>query len=150
LTLSIIFVIERSHPQQNYHLQLPAPYNTIMLGGVRPIIIHTPEIVMPSDDEDKQFIGVPDYCRSWPASDIKDWPGLDKAELGKPDEEGGCWTGGKHHLWHGNPHLAHHIQVQGVSVDGFPFVGPVPGRAQHFINAAFTGHGMYKTPVLGH
>ncbi|XP_014550225.1 hypothetical protein COCVIDRAFT_43181 [Bipolaris victoriae FI3] len=109
----------------NYHLQLPAPYNTIMLGGVRPIVIHTPEKVMPNDQEDKQFVGVSDFCKSWPASDIKDWPGPAMAELGKPADEGGCWTG-----------------IQGESVDGFPFVGSVPGHEHQFINAAFTGHGM--------
>jgi hypothetical protein len=66
-----------------------------MLGGVRRIITHTPEIIMPNDEENKQFIGVPEFCQSWPASDIKDWPGPAKAELGKPTEEGGCWTGSK-------------------------------------------------------
>lgn len=64
-----------------------------MLGGVRPIVIHTPEVVMPNDQEDKQFVGVSDFCKSWPASDVKDWPGPAMAELGKPVDEGGCWTG---------------------------------------------------------
>jgi hypothetical protein len=69
-----------------------------MFGGVRPIIIHTPEVVMPNDEEDKQFVGVSDFCKSWPASDVKDWPGPTIAELGKPDDEGGCWTGSKYNL----------------------------------------------------
>ncbi|KAH7093660.1 FAD dependent oxidoreductase-domain-containing protein [Paraphoma chrysanthemicola] len=109
----------------NYHLQLPEPYNTIILGGARPIIIHTPDSVMMNDEEDKQFVGVPEFCESWPASDIKDWPGPITAELGKPADQGGCWTG-----------------IETSSADGFPFVGPVPGREGQFINAGFSGHGM--------
>jgi len=50
---------------------------------------------MMNDEEDKQFVGVPDFCRSWPASDIKDWPGPKIAELGRPENKGGCWTGGE-------------------------------------------------------
>jgi hypothetical protein len=92
---SRLLAFKHSYRGQNYHLQLPAPYNTIMLGGARPIIVHTPDAIMPSDEEDKQFVGVSDFCKSWPASDIKDWPGPSTAELGKPDDEGGCWTGGK-------------------------------------------------------
>ncbi|KAH5523074.1 hypothetical protein HBI52_057090 [Parastagonospora nodorum] len=99
----------------NYHLQLPAPFNTIMFGGARPIVIHTPDAVMMNDEEDKQFV----------ASDIKDWPGPKMAELGKPENKGGCWTG-----------------VQTASADDFPFVGPIPGRKSQFINAGFAGHGM--------
>jgi hypothetical protein len=67
-----------------------------MFGGARPIVIHTPDAVMMNDEEDKQFVGVPDFCKSWPASDIKDWPGPKMAELGKPENKGGCWTGGEH------------------------------------------------------
>jgi hypothetical protein len=67
-----------------------------MFGGVRPIIVHTPEAVMPNDEEDKQFVGVSDFCKSWPESDIKNWPGSTPSQLGKPENEGGCWTGSKY------------------------------------------------------
>ncbi len=36
--------------------------------------------------------------------------------------------------------------VASSSIDGFPFVGAVPGRAGHFIAAGFTGHGMLSPP----
>jgi hypothetical protein len=82
-----------------------------MFGGVRPIIIHTPEVVMPSDEEDKQFVGVSDFCKSWPASDVKDWPGPTLAELGKPDNEGGCWTGSKYKFDGGLSHMRAKLSI---------------------------------------
>ncbi|KAF2028091.1 nucleotide-binding domain-containing protein [Setomelanomma holmii] len=109
----------------NNTVNLPEPYNTIMLGGARPINVHTPDAVMMNDEEDRQFVGVPEFCESWHASDVKDWPGPIKAELGMPVGEGGCWTG-----------------IETSSADGFPFVGPIPGRERQFISAGFSGHGM--------
>lgn len=50
---------------------------------------------MLNDKEDRQLAGVPDFYKTWPASDIVNWPGPKVAELGKEVEEGGSWTGGK-------------------------------------------------------
>ena len=50
---------------------------------------------MINDKEDRQLAGVPEFYKTWPASDIVDWPGPKVAELGKEVEEGGSWTGGK-------------------------------------------------------
>lgn len=36
--------------------------------------------------------------------------------------------------------------VETSSADGFPFVGPVPTRAGHFIAAGFAGHGTHPIP----
>lgn len=47
-----------------------------------------------NDDEDQQIEGVAEYFKSWPGSDVRDWPGSNRAEFGKQDDEGGCWTGG--------------------------------------------------------
>ncbi|KAF3034413.1 hypothetical protein E8E12_005655 [Didymella heteroderae] len=109
----------------NYHLQLPPPYNMIILGGARPVTVHKPETCTMNDDEDRQIDGVAEYFKSWPGSDVKDWPGSSRADFGRQDNEGGCWTG-----------------VQTSSADAFPFVGPVPNRAGHYIAAGFAGHGM--------
>ncbi|KAK5130847.1 hypothetical protein LTR08_001619 [Meristemomyces frigidus] len=109
----------------NYHLQLPPPYNTIILGGARQFLVHRPEDCFLNDEEDKQVAGVADFFKSWPASDVVSWPGLGPAELGKNVDEGGCWTG-----------------VDSSSADSFPFVGPVPNRDGNFIAAGFSGHGM--------
>ena len=48
-----------------------------------------------NDEEDKQVDGFDDFVKTWPASDVKDWPGSDPAELGKDAGEGGVWTGSK-------------------------------------------------------
>lgn len=57
--------------------------------------VHVPETCTMNDDEDQQIKGVAEYFKSWPGSDVKDWPGSSRAEFGKQDDEGGCWTGGK-------------------------------------------------------
>lgn len=33
--------------------------------------------------------------------------------------------------------------VDSGSIDGFPFVGPIPGRNGQFLASGFTGHGKY-------
>ncbi|KAF3042582.1 hypothetical protein E8E11_002494 [Didymella keratinophila] len=129
---------------QNYHLRLPPPYNMIILGGARPVTVHKPETCTMNDDEDQQIEGVTNYFKSWPASDVKDWPGSSRAEFGRPDDEGGCWTGGNTSppLVNFKNKQSNIIPVQTSSADGFPFVGSVPDRDGHFIAAGFAGHGM--------
>ncbi|KAH8667627.1 FAD dependent oxidoreductase-domain-containing protein [Tricladium varicosporioides] len=109
----------------NYHNQLPPPYNTIMVGGAQAVLVHDLRQSNRNEREDQQFEGVPEFYKSWPKSDILGWEGGDQAELGKDDNEGGVWTG-----------------VESRSIDSFPFVGVVPNREGHFIASAFTGHGM--------
>ncbi|KAF9881472.1 FAD dependent oxidoreductase [Colletotrichum karsti] len=109
----------------NYHLQLPPPYNNIILGGARQLLSHFPEKCDLNDEEDKQFEGVPEFFKSWPASDVVGWQGSNPAELAKDDNEGGVWTG-----------------VDSMSIDSFPFVGAIPARDGHFVAAGFSGHGM--------
>ncbi|EUC40285.1 hypothetical protein COCMIDRAFT_9817 [Bipolaris oryzae ATCC 44560] len=111
----------------NYHLQLPPPYNVIIIGGARQLLSHYPEISILNDEDDKQAPGVPDFYKTWPAADVVDWPGPKVAELGFDVEQGGSWTG------------AHE-----TSADGFPFVGALPSRSNQFINAGYTGHGMSR------
>lgn len=71
---------------------------------------------------------------TWPTAEVAGFDELEEqegkkgaVELALPADQGGVWTG-----------------VVSPSVDGFPFVGPVPGadRAGHFIAAGFGGHGM--------
>ncbi|KAF2252731.1 nucleotide-binding domain-containing protein, partial [Trematosphaeria pertusa] len=109
----------------NYHLQLPPPYNTIIIGGARQLLIHQPDSCHQNDAEDKHIPGIVEFFKTWPKSDIVDWQGSSKAELGLADEQGGSWSG-----------------VESSSADGFPFVGSVPERQGHFIAAGFAGHGM--------
>ncbi|KAK0111676.1 hypothetical protein ONS95_002021 [Cadophora gregata] len=109
----------------NYHLQLPPPYNTIIVGGAKQVLVHDPKCYIGSDKEDKLIPGVPEFYQSWPESDIVEWEGKDPAELGLEVEDGGCWTG-----------------VTSSSIDNFPFVGAIPDRPGHFIAAGYTGHGM--------
>lgn len=79
----------------NYHLQLPPPYNTIILGGGRQFTVHRPEACFPNDEEDKQISGIADFFQTWPASDVVGWQGATHAELCGDVDEGGCWTGSK-------------------------------------------------------
>lgn len=79
---------------QNYHLQLPPPYNTIIIGGARQLLVHTPDDCVLNDGEDQHISGVAEFFQSWPASDVAAWPLPNPAELGKEAGEGGCWTGG--------------------------------------------------------
>lgn len=108
----------------NYHLQLPPPYNTIIFGGGRQFLVHQPEACFLNDEEDQQVEGFADFCQTWPTSDVKGWPSAGPAELSKDVNEGGVWTG-----------------IETSSIDSFPFVGPVPGREGHFMAAGFVGHG---------
>ncbi|KAF2630550.1 DAO-domain-containing protein [Macroventuria anomochaeta] len=109
----------------NYHLQLPPPYNTIMIGGARQLLVHRPKECMLNDEDDQEIAGVAEFFKSWPASDVTDWPGLSLAELSNKVDRSGCWTG-----------------IETSSADSFPFVGPVPARNGHYIAAGFAGHGM--------
>ncbi|TEA16083.1 hypothetical protein C8034_v000678 [Colletotrichum sidae] len=109
----------------NYHLQLPPPYNNIILGGARQLLCHFPEKCDLNDEEDKQFDGAAEFFQSWPASDVVGWTGKDPAELARNLQEGGVWTG-----------------VDSTSIDAFPFVGPLPNRQGQFVAAGFSGHGM--------
>ncbi|PVH78497.1 FAD dependent oxidoreductase superfamily [Cadophora sp. DSE1049] len=109
----------------NYHLQLPPPYNTIIIGGAKQVLVHDPKSYINSDREDELIPGVPEFFQSWPQSDIVGWEGKDPAELGMEVEKGGCWTG-----------------VTSSSIDNFPFVGAIPDQPGHFIAAGYTGHGM--------
>ncbi|KAF7557929.1 hypothetical protein G7Z17_g324 [Cylindrodendrum hubeiense] len=106
----------------NYHLQLPPPYNNIIIGGARSVLVQSPDKCYLNDEEDKQFDGIPEFFQSWAGSDVVGWEGNNPAELWKGVNEGGCWTG--------------------VSIDGFPFVGAMPNRSGHFVAAGFSGHGM--------
>ncbi|KAJ5537465.1 hypothetical protein N7494_006944 [Penicillium frequentans] len=49
----------------NYHLQLPPPYNSIIIGGARALLVHTPHDCAPNDEEDKQFKGASEFFQSW-------------------------------------------------------------------------------------
>ncbi|OBT79094.1 hypothetical protein VF21_02492 [Pseudogymnoascus sp. 05NY08] len=109
----------------NYHLQLPPPYNTVILGGGKSLLVHDPRSYILNDSEDKQFDGLPEFYQSWPASDVAQWPGEGRAELAKVLDKGGVWTG-----------------VMSSSIDEFPFVGAVPNHKGDFIAAGFSGHGM--------
>ncbi|RDW57071.1 hypothetical protein BP6252_13886 [Coleophoma cylindrospora] len=109
----------------NYHLQLPPPYNTIIVGGAKQVLCHKPLSHMRSDEEDKIIDGVADFLRTWPASDIVGWEEKEPTELALPTKEGGNWTG-----------------TESSSIDSFPFVGSVSNRPGHFIAAGFSGHGM--------
>ncbi|QDS73164.1 hypothetical protein FKW77_002137 [Venturia effusa] len=108
----------------NYWNQLPAPYNTIILGGAKSVVAHQPSIKF-TDKDDALIPGVPAYMRSWASTHITNWPLNESGDLALPAEEGGNWTG-----------------VEATTSDAFPFVGPVPGREGHFIAAGFNGHGM--------
>lgn len=110
----------------NYHLQLPPPYNTIVLGGAKAVITHYPREWLKRGEDDKHLPGVAKYVESWPTNDIVDWPAhMQKGELALPAKEGGVWTG-----------------ITSPTADAFPFVGAAPDREGHFIAAGFGGHGM--------
>ncbi|KAK4499239.1 hypothetical protein PRZ48_009752 [Zasmidium cellare] len=113
------------HTVNNYHLQLPPPYNAIILGGGRQYTVHMPEACFPNDEEDKQFPGIADFFQSWPTSDVAGWPAETRPELARDVDEGGCWTG-----------------IETSVIDSFPFVGAVPNREGHWMAAGFAGHGM--------
>lgn len=110
----------------NYHVQQPPPYNTLIVGGAKAVVSHYPHDWVRSDAEDRLNPGVAEFYKTWPKSDIVGWPGKeDEAELALETNEGGNWTG-----------------VESTSIDAFPFVGPAPGHNGHFVAAGFNGHGM--------
>lgn len=121
----------------NYHLQLPAPHNHIILGGAKSVLTHYPRTWLKRNDDDLHLPGVPEYMSTWPNEEVVGWPSSSPAgegegekkatELALPADQGGIWTG-----------------IVSPTLDGFPFVGPVPGtgRAGHFLAAGFGGHGM--------
>lgn len=85
---------------QNYHLQLPPPYNHIIIGGAKPLTVHKPDLYVLSDAEDKQFPGVPEFYADWPESDIAGWKGKGATEYAKKLNEGGVWSGGESETLH--------------------------------------------------
>ncbi|KAF3763924.1 DAO-domain-containing protein [Cryphonectria parasitica EP155] len=123
----------------NYHLQLPPPFNALILGGAKPVIAQYPREWFKRGEDDKHLPGVPAYMKAWPKEEVVGWPSSDECELALPAKEGGVWTG-----------------VVSVTADAFPFIGPAPDRAGHFIAAGFGGHGMpriflataYLTPLV--
>lgn len=120
----------------NYHLQLPPPYNTIVLGGAKSVLAHAPRSWLKRGDDSLHLPGVAQYMATWPTHEVVGWPAATDAAdtddkddeedaLALPAEEGGAWTG-----------------VVAPTADGFPFVGPAPARDGHFLAAGFGGHGM--------
>ncbi|WVR07877.1 hypothetical protein IAU60_004920 [Kwoniella sp. DSM 27419] len=99
------------HWDSNYHLQLPPPHNTIIIGGAKPLTVHDPAQYVNNDREDEQFKGVPEFYAGWPKRDVLGWKGEDPAPFEKETNEGGVWSG-----------------VYSASIDSFPFVGPVPDK----------------------
>ena len=79
---------------QNYHLQLPPPYNSIILGGGKALTVKKPDLFVNNDEEHLQIPGIPSFYGKWPAKDVMDWSGNDPADFEVPVEEGGVWTGG--------------------------------------------------------
>jgi hypothetical protein len=79
---------------QNYHIQLPPPYNAIIVGGGKSLLVHDPHSYILNDSEDQQFVGILEYYQSWPMADIIDWPGEIPSKLSRCVNEGGCWSGG--------------------------------------------------------
>ncbi|KAF4123824.1 FAD dependent oxidoreductase [Geosmithia morbida] len=75
----------------NYHLQLPAPYNVILLGGARQFLVHRPSECVFRGDDDRQMPGVAEFLRTWPSSDVVGWP-ISEAHTELADEAD-CWTG---------------------------------------------------------
>lgn len=93
---------------------------------------HYPHDWVRSDAEDKLLPGIAEFYKKWPQAELLHWPaeanaddGSGDAELALPTNEGGNWTG-----------------IESSSIDSFPFVGAVPGRAGHVVAAGFNGHGM--------
>ena len=89
--------------RQNYHHQMPPPYNTIMIGGGRPYLAHRPEQCMLRDDDDTQMEGISEFFRSWPATDVKGWE-AESPELERAVDEGACCDGMNNgylymHIW---------------------------------------------------
>lgn len=98
------------------------------------MLAHHPRRWLKRHDDALRLPGVPAYVARWPAHDLVAWPATATAEtaqtdltaaLALPAHEGGVWTG-----------------VVAAVPDGFPFVGPAPARAGHFLAAGFGGHGM--------
>ncbi|KAK8087519.1 nucleotide-binding domain-containing protein [Apiospora hydei] len=78
----------------NYHLQLPAPHNAIILGGGRQYLVHRPSDCVLRDDDDQQIPGADEFFRSWPSSDVLAWPESDaQTQL---ESQGGCWAGSEY------------------------------------------------------
>lgn len=90
-----------------------------------------------------QFDGLSEFYRTWPASDVAQWPGKDSAELAKVPDKGGIWTGGELPRLPSPPleRSTNSSPVMSSSIDEFPFVGAVPDREGHFLAAGFNGHG---------
>jgi hypothetical protein len=140
--------------EQNYHIQLRPPYNAIILGGARAVLVHKPDECFNRDNDDLQFEGVPEFMRSWPESDVAGWDESQPAELARDANDGGCWTGsefssgGKSTL-----RSSYHTDcciVTASSVDMFPFVGPVPNREGNWMAAGFVGHGKLASFIYWH
>jgi hypothetical protein len=140
--------------EQNYHIQLPPPYNAIILGGARAVLVHKPDECFNRDNDDLQFEGVPEFMRSWPESDVAGWDESQPAELARDANDGGCWigsefsSGGKSTL-----RSSYHTDcciVTASSVDMFPFVGPVPNREGNWMAAGFVGHGKLASFIYWH
>jgi hypothetical protein len=80
--------------RQNYHLQLPPPFNSIIVGGAKSLLVKNPELFINNDEEDKQMPGVPEFYSAWPAKDIVGWTGGKEAPFELDTNAGGVWTGG--------------------------------------------------------
>lgn len=79
---------------QDYHVHLPEPYNTIIVGGAKKVLVHDPERYYNNNDTSSNIRGVPEYFGSWAASSVV---GLEEQPSGleRAATEGGCWIGGK-------------------------------------------------------
>ncbi|KAK8043964.1 hypothetical protein PG994_012802 [Apiospora phragmitis] len=108
----------------NYHLQLPAPHNAVILGGGRQYLVHRPLDCVLRGDDDQPIPGVDEFFRSWPSADVLSWPQSDaQTEL---EGQGGCWVGSDRDNERG----------------WIPFCWAAPQHPGQWIAAGFAGHGM--------
>ncbi|KAL1643007.1 hypothetical protein SLS61_009469 [Didymella pomorum] len=104
--------------EHEYDYMIPRPDGSIVLGGARRDFFKTLDEWFDVTDDSKLMEGARGYFDGYMQRHFLGWE-----DSGVSTEE--IWTG-----------------IMGYSNDGFPYVGPVPGRSGQYMCAGFTGHGM--------
>ncbi|KAF3034410.1 hypothetical protein E8E12_005513 [Didymella heteroderae] len=101
-----------------YDYMIPRPDGSIVLGGARRDFFKDLDEWFDVADDSKVMEGARGYFDGYMQRHFAGWE-----DSGFRTEE--IWTG-----------------IMGYSNDGFPYVGPIRGRAGQYMCAGFTGHGM--------
>ena len=117
----------------DYLIQRQAKGKHVIVGGRD--LAHPKGVIGPLGDSDDSVINedIATALKEFPKAHFEGWSSVADREAGvEPPHETVAWTG-----------------IMGISKDGLPFLGELPGKRGQFIAAGYNGHGKEDPVTVG-